>query len=108
VLRDVVRLDPEELGDRGVRLRPRIPGVGPGEVDQDRPRGRRPRIAAGGPVGPDDVAAQVASPGSVGAGAAAGAGGTGGTTGSSAPAALPAEEPERPPRRRRQTAWSGS
>jgi hypothetical protein len=37
VLGDVVRLDPEVVGDRGVRWRARVERVGAIEVDEDRP-----------------------------------------------------------------------
>ena len=63
VLGDVVRLDPEELGDRRVRRGPRVAGVGPGKVDQDGSRRRGSGVAARRAVRPDEEIAQtVASP----------------------------------------------
>jgi hypothetical protein len=59
---DVVRLDAEVLGDRGIGDRQRIAGVRPGKIDEDRPGGRRAGIAARGAIGPDEVIGQDGSP----------------------------------------------
>jgi hypothetical protein len=57
VLRNVVRLDAEELRDRGVGSGPRVARVGPGKVDQGGTGRSEARIAAGRSISPDDEAA---------------------------------------------------
>jgi hypothetical protein len=59
VLGDVICLDPEVVGDRGVGGSSGIGRVRSRGVDQDRTRGRRSGIAAGGTVGPDDEAQRI-------------------------------------------------
>jgi len=54
VLGDVVRLDPQVVGDRGVRHRTIVTGVGSRQGVQRSPEGRRARVAAGGTVGAND------------------------------------------------------
>ena len=54
VFGDVVRLDAEEVGDRGVSRRERVAGVGPRGVDQDGARRCGPGVAASRAVGADD------------------------------------------------------
>ena len=54
VLRDVVGLDPEELGDRRVGSGERIVRVGPVQPEQRRAERRGAGFATGGAVGPDD------------------------------------------------------
>ena len=96
VLGDVVRLDAEILGDRGVRSRPRVAGVRSRQIDQDRAGRRRARVPAGGPVGSDQVIGQDdRSPPSEAAGA-------------EAAGAEAAGAEERSPRSRRQNIWIGS
>jgi hypothetical protein len=56
VFRDVVRLDTEELGDRGVGAGSRVAGVGARRVDERGPGRGWSGVAACGPVGPDDQA----------------------------------------------------
>ena len=53
VLGDVVGLDAEVVGDRGVGLGAMVAGVRPGQVVERGPERRGSGVAAGGAVGPD-------------------------------------------------------
>jgi hypothetical protein len=54
VLGDVVRLDAEIVGDRGVGGRQRVAGIGPPGVDEESAGRGRSGVAASRAVGPDD------------------------------------------------------
>ena len=111
VLGDVVRLDAEELRDRRVGHGSRVAGVGPAQVDQDRPGRRRARGCRGRPRRSGRRQA-----GQAGAPAASRCRRSRrsvrrrrrGRSGRSAPAAAPARASSRAPRSLRQTLWIGS